>query len=235
MEQLSCENIKLGYGGHCVVDGLSFSLMDGDYLCIVGENGSGKSTLVKGILGLMKPMDGEIIFNGVRQNEIGYMPQQTDIQKDFPASVFEVVLSGCLNKLAVWPFYSKKEKERASRTIESVGMESFIKKSYQDLSGGQRQRVLLARALCSTEKLLLLDEPTAGLDPIMTGELYDLIDLLNHEQGVSVIMVSHDIKSAVKYGKKILHMHRQSPFFGSVGEYLDTDFYSKMIGGGENV
>lgn len=231
MKLISCKNVTMGYEGQLAVDNISFDLEQGDYLCIVGENGTGKSTLMKGILGLLQPVSGNIAFNGVRQNEIGYLPQQTVVQKDFPANVFEVVLSGCLNSRGLLPFYSKKEKNRANDNMDRLGIRDLKKKSYRDLSGGQQQRVLLARALCATERLLLLDEPVTGLDPMMTSELYALINKLNREQGITVIMISHDIKSAVQYGNKILHMNKGIGFFGLTKDYLTTDICRRMMGG----
>ena len=231
MKSLDCQNVTMGYDGCLAVNDISFDLEQGDYLCIVGENGSGKSTLVKGILGLLKPMKGNIVFNGIKQTEIGYLPQQTIVQKDFPANVFEVVLSGCLNRRGLLPFYSKKEKSRADDNIIKLGINELKKKSYRDLSGGQQQRVLLARALCATEKLLLLDEPVTGLDPIMTSDLYNLINKLNHEEGITVIMVSHDIDSALQYGNKILHMDTKAAFYGLKQDYLSTDICRRMLGG----
>ncbi len=234
MKLIHCKNVTMGYDGHIAVNNISFDLEQGDYLCIVGENGTGKSTLMKGILGLLKPISGQIAFNDIKQNEIGYLPQQTIVQKDFPANVFEVVLSGCLNRRGFLPFYSKKEKARARENIAKLGINELKKKSYRDLSGGQQQRVLLARALCATEKLLLLDEPVTGLDPVMTKELYALISKLNKELGITVIMISHDINSAVQYGNKILHMNIKTGFFGLTKEYLATDICRRMMGGVEN-
>lgn len=227
---LACKEISVAYDGHLAVDKVSFDVVEGDYLCIVGENGSGKSTLIKGILGLVRPLKGSITFNGLSKLEIGYLPQQTMVQHDFPASVWEVVLSGCLNQRGLLPHYSAKEKNRASVNIERLGIGGIKHKSYRDLSCGQQQRVLLARALCSTEKLLLLDEPVAGLDPLMTLEFYSLIAALNKDRGTTVIMVSHDIRSAIRYGNKILHLGIGTAFFGTVQEYQKTDFCRRMIG-----
>jgi zinc transport system ATP-binding protein len=206
----------------------------GDYLCIVGENGSGKTTLMKGLLGLHKPAGGHIAFDGIKQSEIGYLPQQTPVQKDFPASVQEVVLSGCLNRHGLLPFYSRADKKQTGDNLTRLGISDLKKKSYRDLSGGQQQRVLLARALCATGKLLLLDEPVAGLDPLMACELYALIDRLNKELGITIIMVSHDMKSAVQYANKILHMGTSVVFFGPTEEYKKTDVCQRMLGGGGN-
>lgn len=229
MALLSCRNLSMAYEGHTVISGLSFSVEKGDYLCIVGENGSGKSTLVKSLLGLKKPAAGEIVFgNGLSANGIGYLPQQTDIQKDFPASVREVVLSGCLNKLRGRFFFSKKEKVRAEETMSLLGIADIRLDCYRNLSGGQQQRVLLARALCATESLLLLDEPVSGLDPLVTKEMYGMIQRIN-KSGITVIMVSHDIPSAVEYANRILHLHGQSFFFGRTEEYIKSDLGSRFL------
>ncbi len=230
MKLISCEGVTIGYDGQRAVNKVSFDLEQGDYLCIVGENGSGKSTLVKGLLGLIKPQEGSITFDGIAPNEIGYLPQQTVIQRDFPASVGEVVISGCLNRRGLLPFYSRAEKDRAADKMKQLNITEIQKKSYRDLSGGQQQRVLLARALCATEKLLLLDEPVSGLDPVMTADLYQLVARLNQTQGITVLMVSHDLESAIKYGNKILHMKTETAFFGSTADYLKTEMCQRMMG-----
>ena len=228
-----CKDLSFYYDKHQAVKNVSFSVNDGDYLCIVGENGSGKSTLLKGLLGLKSPSSGSVLFTGINQAQMGYLPQQNPVQHDFPASVFEVVLSGCLSTKGLNPFYGKKDRLKASKNIERLGIEKLSKISYRDLSGGQQQRVLLARALCATEKLLLLDEPASGLDPIVTSELYQLIENLNKE-GVTIIMISHDMLSAIKYASMILHMDTCSRFFGTVDEYKKTSVFKRMIGGNEN-
>ncbi len=228
---LSCEDLCMHYDNINAVCHVDFSVEDGDYLCVVGENGSGKSTLMKGLLGLLPPSHGRVMLSGLNPNEIGYLPQQTQIQKDFPASVFEVTLSGCRSRKGLRPFYSKAEQTRARQMLSLLSIGHLEKRSYRELSGGQQQRVLLARALCATEKLLLLDEPAAGLDPTATAELYEIIRKLNQEHGVTVIMVSHDIKNAVLYGTKILHMATHVLFFGSTEEYLKTEAYHKLMGG----
>lgn len=232
MALLSCENLVMNYDGHIVLSELTFEVNAGDYLCIVGENGSGKSTLIKGLLGLKKPSEGTIqTGDGLNPNEIGYLPQQTDIQKDFPASVYEVVLSGCLNGNGMSPFYSSKSKKLAKENMEKLGITKFKKRCYRELSGGQQQRVLLARALCATKKLLLLDEPVAGLDPIVTNEMYDLINKLNKEDGITIIMVSHDIGAAVNYANRILHLHAKPLFFGETKDYVNGDIGKMFLGG----
>ena len=198
MALLTFRNVNLGYDSTVVVEGLNFEVNSGDYLCIVGENGSGKSILMKTLLGLKAPLQGQILTgDGLKPKEIGYLPQQTIVQKDFPASVNEIVLSGCLNRCGLRPFYRGAEKQLAQANMEKMGILHLAKRCYRELSGGQQQRVLLARALCATQKLLLLDEPVAGLDPKATAEMYAQIEDLNKQQGITVIMVSHDIASAV--------------------------------------
>lgn len=221
MAQLICRDLTLGYEGKTVAEQIDFAVHKGDYLCIVGENGSGKSTLIKALLHLKKPLSGTITFgDGLTQKKIGYLPQQTVIQRDFPASVQEIVLSGCLSGLG--PFYTKEQKARAQMNIEKMGIADLAKRCYRELSGGQQQRVLLARALCATRELLLLDEPVTGLDPKVTLEMYDLITRLNKEDGITVIMVSHDIGAAVQYADHILHVSRKPLFFGTTEDYLKT-------------
>lgn len=220
MALIRCENVSIGYEGQTVVKDLDFSIEAGDYLCIVGENGSGKSTLVKSLLGLKSVEKGRIIYgDGLKQNEIGYLPQQTDAQKDFPASVYEVVLSGRLNSRGLKPFYTGADKKAAVEKMEVLGIRDLSKHCFRDLSGGQKQRVLLARALCATKTLLLLDEPVTGLDPIVTAEFYQLIRRINRESGIAVVMVSHDIESAVEDASHILHLQEKMLFFGTSEDY----------------
>lgn len=215
------ENISLSYDAREIVAGLSFDISSGDYLCILGENGSGKSTLIKTILGLKKASKGRITFHEeLRQREIGYIPQQTQVQKDFPATVWEVVRSGFLNKMGFKLFYTREQNEKALDIMERLNIAQFKKRSYKELSGGQQQRVLLARALCATTKVLLLDEPVAGLDHTMTKQLYSLIEKINKEDNITIIMVSHDHEAAMKYASHILHMHKDNTFFGKKEDYL---------------
>lgn len=230
MALITCDAITLSYDSTPVIKNLSFSVAKGDYLCIVGENGAGKSTLIKGLLGLIKPTSGKISYSdGLIQSNIGYLPQQSEIQKDFPASVYEVVISGTLNKCGVIPFYRKKHKETADMNIRLLGLESVKNKCYQDLSGGQQQRVLLARALSAADSIILLDEPVSGLDPLVTNDLYDLIKHLNQIHNLSVIMVSHDINGAIKNATHILHLEHNNFFYGNVKEYINSDFAKKFI------
>lgn len=222
MTQLQAIDLALGYEGKAVAQHINFKVEKGDYLCIVGENGSGKTTLMKTLLNLMKPLSGKLIFpEKATFRTIGYLPQQTQIQKDFPASVKEVVLSGCLNRSKLRPFYTKSEKERAFKNMEKMGILPLQNRCYRELSGGQQQRVLLARALSATSEMLLLDEPVAGLDPKVTQELYEQIAQLNRE-GITIIMVSHDISAAVRYASKVLHVSREPLFFGTTADYLAT-------------
>ncbi|MCR5297031.1 MAG: ABC transporter ATP-binding protein [Clostridiales bacterium] len=228
MAQLTCSNLTLGYEGHVVLSGLNFSVSAGDYLCIVGENGSGKSTLVKTMLGLMKPLGGRVTLgDGLRENEIGYLPQQTAVQKDFPATVREVVLSGCQGRAGMRPFYNRQEKALARESMEKMDITALAGRCYRELSGGQQQRVLLARALCATRRLLLLDEPVSGLDPMVTQEMYALIRQLNRE-GITVIMISHDIAAAARFASHILHVGN-TVFFGTREEYLRSDIAARFL------
>ena len=223
MALLTCRDLSFGYDGHLILEKLNFEVNSGDYLCIVGENGSGKTTLIKTLLGLHPRLGGEMeMGDGLRKNEIGYLPQQTPAQRDFPASVFEVVLSGCLGRCGLRPFYNREEKALAAANLARVGMTEHSSRSYRELSGGQQQRVLLARALCATGKLLLLDEPVAGLDPTMTAEMYHLISDLNGKDGITVIMISHDMTSALNYATHILHIGKEI-FFGTKEQYLESD------------
>ena len=217
MAQLLCRDLTLGYDQKSILEHLNFEVNAGDYLCIVGENGSGKSTLMKTILGL-QPLAGTVERgDGLCANEIGYLPQQTLVQRDFPASVEEIVLSGRQGRTGFWPFYRKADRESAEKNMERMGITAFRKRCYRELSGGQQQRVLLARALCATEKMLLLDEPVSGLDPKVTADMYQLIQGLN-EEGITIIMISHDIAAAVQYASHILHIGKKV-FFGTREEY----------------
>ncbi len=223
MAFLTCENITLRYEALTVMQNLSFSVEKGDYLCIVGENGSGKSTLMKCLLGLKAVDAGKLTLgDGLKRSEIGYLPQQSEIQRDFPASVQEVVLSGCLNSSKLHPFYTKEEKRRAAEQMDCMKITALAKRCYRELSGGQQQRVLLARALCATKKLLLLDEPVTGLDPVVTTELYGILQHIHEEHGITIIMVTHDVECAVRHAKKILHIGRSESFFGTCSDYVQS-------------
>lgn len=218
MAQLKCENLTLGYNSKILAQNISFQVNKGDYLCILGENGSGKTTLMKTLLHLVKPISGTIENgDGLLPDEIGYLPQQTEVQRDFPASVREIVLSGCQSRCGRRPFYNKAEKTLASQAMQKMGIENLAKKCYRELSGGQQQRVLLARAFCATQKMLLLDEPVTGLDPQATEEMYNLIKELN-KNGVTIIMISHDVEAALKYASHVLHIGKEI-FFGKVTDY----------------
>ncbi len=234
--QIICKNIALGYENHIVSQNISFSVARGEYLCIVGENGAGKSTLMKAILGLHPPVSGQLSFgDGLKPNEIGYLPQQTSLQRDFPASVQEVVLSGCLNRCGLRPFYNRAERELAHSRMERLGILPLRNRCYRELSGGQQQRVLLARALCATRRLLLLDEPVSGLDPAATADMYAIIRRLNREDGITVVMISHDISSAVREADHILHLSHRPLFFGTTEDYLKSDVAKAFLRAEEGI
>ncbi len=228
---ITCKNVSFSYDGKLAAKDISFELNKGDYLCILGENGTGKSTIIKGILGLIKPASGEVYYNDVKHTEIGYLPQIAEIPTDFPASVYETVLHGRCEKLGRRPFFNTEDKRIAKENMKLLGIEKLKNKGFQTLSGGQKQRVLLARALCATEKILFLDEPVSGLDPIVTAEMYQIISDLNKKRGISIIMISHDTKTAAEYATHILHIKKKPLFFGTAEEYKETDLYHTFLGG----
>lgn len=234
MSIISCKNVYMNYDSTKAVENVSFDVEKGDFLCVIGENGTGKSTLLKGILGLQKLNSGTIVFSEIKQGEIGYLPQRTVVQKDFPASVWEVVLSGRQTK-GFRLFYTSEDRKIARKNISLMGIDDIKNKPFNELSGGQQQRVLLARALCATQKVLLLDEPTTGLDPFVTAELYKLIASLNRDYGVTVIMVTHDIKNSLEYATKILSMEHDGDFFGTTEEYMKTPAAKLIFGGDADV
>jgi zinc transport system ATP-binding protein len=232
MALITCKDASFAYEGVPAVSGLDFEVRGGDYLCIVGENGSGKSTLIKGLLRLKQPQNGSVLMgDGLKPNEIGYLPQQTAVQKDFPASAYEVVLSGRLSARGIQPFYTKVDKSTANENLTLLGVDNLRNRCYRELSGGQQQRVLLARALCATRKMLLLDEPVAGLDPVATQDLYTAIEKINRETGITIIMVSHDINSAVRYASHILHLRGKQLFFGRTEDYVKSGASVGFVGG----
>lgn len=221
---IQCSHVDFGYENQDAVVDVTMDVNPGEYVCIVGENGSGKSTLMKGLLGLLKPTDGVIsVSDELKKSGIGYLPQQTAAQKDFPATVYEVVLSGCLSRRGIRPFYSGKEKRLAVQNMELLGIKALAGKCYRELSGGQQQRTLIARALCATDKLLIMDEPITGLDPSAITEFYEIIRKLNREEGVAILMVSHDIANVVKQADKILHLKREVLFYGPTEDYLKSN------------
>lgn len=231
---IKCEHTDFGYENHDAVIDLNLEIYPGDYLCVVGENGSGKSTLIKGILGLLKPTGGTLaVADELKRGGIGYLPQQTAAQKDFPATVQEVVLSGTLSRRGNRPFYSRAERKLAAHNLERLGIEHLKQKCYRELSGGQQQRVLIARALCATEQLLILDEPITGLDPSAIQDFYHLIKKLNKEDGITIIMVSHDIGNVISQANKILHLHRRVVFCGTAEAYRQSVAGKEFLGGDE--
>ena len=226
---VSCVDAGLGYENRAIIEHLDFSVHRGEYICVVGENGSGKSTLIRTLLGLLKPVSGKVeLAPSLHGGAIGYLPQQTQVQRNFPVSVREVVLSGFLNDMRFRPFYNKKEKQEARHHLEHLGIADLEKKCYGELSGGQQQRVLLARALCAADKILVLDEPVTGLDPMAANTLYESMELL-HQEGMAVVMVTHDMGNALKYADKILHISDNGYFFGSVGEYKQSDYANMFL------
>ena len=231
---IKCEHTDFGYENHDAVIDLNLEIYPGDYLCVVGENGSGKSTLIKGMLGLLKPTGGSLsVADELKRGGIGYLPQQTAAQKDFPATVQEVVLSGTLSRRGNRPFYSRAERKLAAHNLERLGIEHLKQKCYRELSGGQQQRVLIARALCATEQLLSLDEPITGLDPSAIQDFYHLIKKLNKEDGITIIMVSHDIGNVISQANKILHLHRRVVFCGTAEAYRQSVAGKEFLGGDE--
>lgn len=230
MAQIICENLSIGYEGRVIAKNINFTAEQGDYICIVGDNGSGKSTLLKSILKLNKPIEGSIRFgDGIKMNQIGYLPQQSEIQKDFPASVQEVVLSGFMGRHKFLPFCSKEEKKIAQLEMERLDITDLKDRCYRELSGGQQQRVFLARALCAAEKMIVLDEPVTGLDPRVTANMYNIISKINKEKGITVIMVSHDVRAAMRYSSHILHVGNDEIFFGTVNEYIKSEVAQKFL------
>ena len=229
---IKCEHTDFGYENHDAVIDLNLEIYPGDYLCVVGENGSGKSTLIKGMLGLLKPTGGSLsVADELKRGGIGYLPQQTAAQKDFPATVQEVVLSGTLSRRGNRPFYSRAERKLAAHNLERLGIEHLKQKCYRELSGGQQQRVLIARALCATEQLLILDEPITGLDPSAIQDFYHLVRTLNKEEKVTIIMVTHDVANVVNQANKILHLKQKVLFYGTPEEYRKTKAGQLFLGG----
>jgi len=220
-ELIVCRNVSLGYEGQSVLTHLDLTVRAGDYLCIVGDNGSGKSTLLRGLLGLLPPQSGEILrADELRRGAIGYLPQQTRAQRDFPATVFEVVLSGCLNEKGMRFFYSSAQKSKALMNMGKLGILELKDQCYRDLSGGQQQRVLLARALCAASRLLILDEPITGLDPAAAQDLYKILAYLNQKEGMAIVMVTHDLRASLRNARTVLHIGHRGNFHGTVADYL---------------
>jgi len=241
---ITCQNVSFGYEGHAVISNLGFSVEQGDYLWVVGENGSGKTTLIKGILRLLNPMEGSVVFSDeLRQGKIGYLSQQAAAKKDFPAGVFEIVLSGNLSGMGLRPFYNAREKNSAREAMKHLAIDNLSQKCYRELSGGQQRRVLLARALVSARvesfgdkneslkySLLVLDEPTSGLDPLVTVEVYELLKTLNRQTGITIIMVSHDIRGAAQYAKRVLHLENGRGSLSEAADYLQSEMGKKFLG-----
>lgn len=232
---LACRDASFAYEGNTVLRNVTFTMAEGDYLWVVGENGSGKTTLIRGILGLKKPSAGSITLEGgISSREIGYLPQQMAGRQDFPAGVYEVVLSGRLGKRPFHPFYNRQDKQAAEENLARLGIGELRNRCFRELSGGQQRRALLARSLCAGSRLLVLDEPAAGLDPLVTPELYRLVAEINREAGVTVIMVSHDLGSAMRYASHILHLKNEQRFFGEPEDYEKSPAGKNFLGGNKN-
>ena len=227
MSLIDVKNVTLGYEKHGVLSNISFSIDEGDILCIVGPNGSGKSTLIKGILGLIKPMKGKIKFNDLKQEFIGYMPQETKVDANFPASVLEIVLSGTLNTKGLLSFYNKTDKERALNSLKILNISNLKNKCFCDLSGGQRQKVLLARSLCATKRLLILDEPSNNLDSKSKSDLYETIKDLNKNHHITIIMITHDLDHNNLIGNKILSLREDEIFYGNTKDFVKVIHHDK--------
>lgn len=229
---ITCSHVDFGYENHDAVIDLNMEVCPGDYLCIVGENGSGKSTLIKGLLGLLKPTGGSLkIDEDLRRTGIGYLPQQTAAQRDFPASVREVVLSGCLSRRGSRPFYSREEKQLTAENMRRLGIEDLGRRCYRELSGGQQQRVLIARALCATRQMLILDEPVTGLDPSAIQDFYHLVRQLNREEHVTILMVTHDVGNVLQEAGKVLHLKQRVLFYGTAEDYRASEAGRLFLGG----
>ena len=226
MTQITCRDLTIGYGSRIILKHLNFTVNEGDYLCIIGENGSGKSSLMRTILNLQNPINGQILYDHqIQQNGIGYLPQQTSRQKDFPASVREIVLSGCDRRSGFHPFYHASDKKKAVTAMQQLKITHLAHRCYRELSGGQQQRVLLARALCATKKILFLDEPVSGLDPEVTADFYDLIRHLNRREGITILMISHDLQATAADATHILHLG--TPFFyGLASDYFHSEVHT---------
>lgn len=224
MKLIECKKLNIGYGNKVICKDINLSIEKGQYVCIVGENGSGKSTMLKTILGLNKAISGKINFDKeLKMNSIGYLPQQTEFQKDFPATVMEIVLSGFLGKMGWRPFYRRVEKDKANRILQELGISDLTNRSYKDLSGGQQQKVLLARALCATEEILIMDEPVNGLDSRSIRNFYSLIKKLNRENGLTIVMVSHNIEKVIDYATHIVYLKDKMEFAGSKEEFMNSE------------
>lgn len=226
---LECKNLSVSFDGRPIIKDLSFTVNENDFICIVGENGTGKSTLTNAMLGLIPITSGSIELHGICKSDIGYLPQKLKVENNFPASVYEIVMSGFVGKSFFNPFYTKSQKCKAADSIELLSINGIKSRPFTELSGGQQQRVLLARAICAAEKLVLLDEPVTGLDAQSSDNFYKLIMHLNSEHGVAVVMVSHDIERSVKFAEKVLHLGADNYFFGTVDEYKATDYYKNFL------
>lgn len=222
MEKLvEVKNLTVKYANSVVIDKASFSVTEGDFICVVGANGSGKSTLIKTLLGLISPAEGKVEFlGGLKRTQVGYLPQESRIEQGFPATVTEVVLSGTLGRLGRIPIYRKAEKERAKEALKLLKITKLEDKSFSGLSGGERQKVLLARALVATEKLLILDEPSNNLDQRSRAGFYKILKQLNEEAKLTILMITHDLDAEDLIGNKILSIKNAKVELTTTEEFL---------------
>ena len=205
---LKCNKLTLGYNNKDILHSFDYGIHSGEYLCIIGRNGCGKTTFLRGLAGVLRPKSGKIeLCDNLRRNQIGYLPQITIAQKDFPASVEEIVLSAFQGKSLLLPFYGKALRKRANECLELTRTENLRKESFRELSGGQKQRVLLARALCAAERLLLLDEPVTGLDPESSQNMYNIIKDLHENKNMTIVMVTHDVEAALNNATRVLNFN----------------------------
>ena len=228
---IKLENLTIGYDNQIILKDVNLSINEGEYVCILGANGSGKSTLLKTVLGLIKPLTGKIIID--KKTSIGYVPQAKMLQQDFPATVNEIVMSGCLKKMKWRPFYTKKERDLANKNMKLLQISSLKNKSFSELSGGQQQRALIARALCATNKVLFLDEPFTALDGYGALKLYGILKKLNRDEHVTIVVISHDVDTILRYASHVIHVDETIVFDGTKEEYLESSFMKEYKGGNE--
>lgn len=228
---IKLENLTIGYDNQIILKDVNLSINEGEYVCILGANGSGKSTLLKTVLGLIKPLTGKIIID--KKTSIGYVPQAKMLQQDFPATVNEIVMSGCLKKMKWRPFYTKKERDLANKNMKLLQISSLKNKSFSELSGGQQQRALIARALCATNKVLFLDEPFTALDGYGALKLYGILKKLNRDEHVTIVVISHDVDTILRYANHVIHVDETIVFDGTKEDYLESSFMKEYKGGNE--
>lgn len=221
MPLIEFKDLCIGYEHKVIIKNINLEINDGEYVCVFGDNGVGKTTFLKTILGLIPPLSGSIIIEDTfNKKEVGYLPQRMQLKPEFPASCFEIVLSGCVNRLKIWPFYRKSHRDLAIEKMKLLGVANLKDKPFRVLSGGQQQRILLARALCATDRLLILDEPFTGLDYHAAKSLYDLLEKINKQLNVTIIVVSHFMEDILAYSTKVVHLSKEEVFCGTPEQYV---------------